>query len=94
MTPRSRMERSRRASLGGVLALVALLAAPLGSTATALEMTVYPFTTDCTSMSEVSSQPINQCTQDESGTYFENICNNGAAATAALESKGLIVKRR
>ena len=62
-------------------------------TATALQMTVFPFSSDCTSLSETTEQPINQCVQDESGTYFENVCNNGAA-TAALESKGLIVKRR
>jgi len=61
-------------------------------TATALQMTVYPFATDCTSLSEQSEQPINQCVQDESGTYLENICNNGA--TGSLETSGLIVKRR
>merc|ERR1712093_118316 len=61
-------------------------------TSSALQMTVYPFSSDCTSMSETTEQPINQCVQDESGTYLENLCNNGAA-TAALETKGLIVKR-
>merc|ERR1712225_94056 len=59
-------------------------------TSSALQMGVYPFSSDCTSMSETTEQPINQCVQDESGTYLENLCNNGAA-TAALETKGLIV---
>jgi tripeptidyl-peptidase I len=49
-------------------------------TSSALQMTVYPTSTDCTGFSEVSEQPINQCVPDESGTYLENICSNGAAA--------------
>ena len=49
-------------------------------TSTALQMTIYPLSQDCSGFSETSEQPINQCVQDESGTYLENICNNGASA--------------
>jgi cysteine peptidase B len=48
-------------------------------TATALNMNVYTFSTDCTGFSVPESNPINQCVQDESGSYFENICSNGVA---------------
>jgi tripeptidyl-peptidase-1 len=55
-------------------------------TSSALQMTVYPLSQDCTGMSEQSEQPINQCVQDESGTYLENICNNGAARVVSKAS--------
>jgi cysteine peptidase B len=43
-------------------------------TPSALVMTVYPNSQSCTGASQSVPQPVNQCTQDQSGTYFENIC--------------------
>jgi hypothetical protein len=57
-------------------------------TATALVMTAYQ-TSDCTGANQVSPQPINTCTADQQGTYFENICSNstltGKKAGAAMK---------
>lgn len=44
-------------------------------TATALNMNVYMFSQDCSGFSVPESNPINQCVQDESGSYFENQCS-------------------
>jgi len=51
-------------------------------TSSALVMNVYMFSQDCSGFSTSESQPINQCVQDEDGTYFENICSNSARGAA------------
>lgn len=40
----------------------------------ALTMTMYMFSSDCSGFSVPEQQPINQCEQDDDGSYFENIC--------------------
>jgi cysteine peptidase B len=53
----------------------------------------YPFSSTCQGTSVPDQMTIDQCLQDESGTYFENFCN--LAATKALSSRGVkkIAKR-
>jgi hypothetical protein len=41
-----------------------------------LNLTEYPLSDSCTGPSVPDLMPINQCLQDEQGTYFENICSN------------------
>lgn len=43
-----------------------------------LEMKVFMFSQDCSGFSIPESNPINQCLQDESGSFFENVCSNFA----------------
>jgi cysteine peptidase B len=49
-----------------------------------LEMKTYMFSQDCSGFSIPETQPINQCLQDEEGTYFENICPSSITAVGSL----------
>ena len=44
-------------------------------TSTALQLTVFSASSNCTGASQTASQPINTCEQDNQGTFFENICS-------------------
>jgi len=50
---------------------------------TDLQLTVYS-SSDCSGFGFPEQQPLNQCLEDESGSYLENVCsgNNNAAAAA------------
>jgi hypothetical protein len=50
--------------------------------ATALTLTEYPLSSNCQGFSVPDQMPLNQCLQDEDGTYFENFCNTGVASAA------------
>jgi len=46
--------------------------------ATSLTLTEYPLSNSCTGFSIPDQMPLNQCLQDEDGTYFENFCTTGS----------------
>ena len=50
-------------------------------TSTALVLVIYS-SSDCTGPSQSQSMPINQCLQDNTGTYLENICSSSALERA------------
>jgi len=52
----------------------------------ALQMTIYELSSTCTGSSQVQSQPINTCEQDQSGTYFENTCSNSAGGAISEQA--------
>lgn len=60
-------------------------------TSSALEMKTFMFSQDCSGFSIPESNPINQCLQDQDGTYFENICSSSPAG--ALSAKTLRIPK-
>lgn len=48
-------------------------------TSSGLEMTSWTGSDDCSGSSTSSTEPVNQCLQDQSGSYIENVCNSNAA---------------
>jgi C1A family cysteine protease len=59
----------------------------------ALEMKVFMFSTDCSGFSIPESNPINQCLQDEDGSYFENICSSSSSSSVAFSKKSLRIPK-
>jgi cysteine peptidase B len=52
-----------------------------------LLLTEYPLSSSCTGPSVPDLMPINQCLQDQDGTYFENTCTSGMAAIMGTTQK-------
>jgi len=62
-------------------------------TSTALVLTTYPLSADCTGFSVPVSNPINQCLKDTNGNYLENICSTAEIRMAADRTIKRLVKR-
>jgi cysteine peptidase B len=57
--------------------------------ANGLTMTDYPLSSDCSGFSIPTTQPINQCVQDEQGSYLENLCSGQSKVSADAKFRKL-----
>jgi hypothetical protein len=46
----------------------------------------------CTGSSQESTEPVDQCLQDQSGTYVYNVCTSSSDAKKPLSARKLIVR--
>jgi cysteine peptidase B len=61
---------------------------------TDLLLTIYT-SSDCSGAGQQDPQQINTCTQDNSGSYLENVCPTSAAAVeAAIQTRGMKLAKR
>ena len=79
-------------NLGACIALADGGSAVATCNSQGLLLTEYPLSSTCTGYSVPDQMTINQCLQDEDGTYFENFCNLNAGSFRATGVKKLVKK--